>query len=124
MEVSIKRGLLEAMLGFAREQHPHEVVVLLRGGVKRDVLSIDDFLVPPFAVGGPGFAAFPLHMLPIDFSIIGAAHSHPSGALRPSVVDLNHLYSRVMIILAYPYTPKRTAAFNARGERLPIRVEG
>jgi proteasome lid subunit RPN8/RPN11 len=42
-------------------------------------------------------------MLPIDFSIVGTMHSHPSGALRPSTTDLNHFYGKIMIITAYPY---------------------
>jgi len=122
VKVSMGRMLLEAMLGLAREQHPHEVVLLLRGRTKGDTVRVEDFLVPPLAVGGSGFAEFPLHMLPIDFSIVGTAHSHPSGVLRPSVGDLNHFYGRIMILLAHPYTLTKAAAFNARGERLPIEV--
>lgn len=124
MEVSIDKMLLEALLGFAREQHPHEVVLLLRGQVGRSALTVEDFLVPPLAVAGRSFAEFQMHMLPIDFSIIGTAHSHPSGALKPSVSDLNNFYGRIMVLLAYPYTPMRAAAFNGRGERVPIRVIG
>ena len=118
------RMLLEAMLGLAREQHPHEVVLLLRGRTEGDTVRVEDFLVPPLAVGGSGFAEFPLHMLPIDFSIVGTAHSHPSGALKPSIGDLNNFYSRVMVILAPPYDSMRAAAFNARGEQVPLRVLG
>lgn len=120
MEVSIRELLLEAMLDFAREQHPHEIVLLLQGRVEGGVVHVEDFQIPPLAVSGPSFAEFPLHMLPIDFSIIGTAHSHPSGALAPSVGDLNNFYGRVMVILAHPYTPTRAAAFNAHGERIPL----
>jgi len=124
LEVRIKRPLLEAMLDFAREQHPHEVVMLLRGRADRDGISVEDFLVPPLAVAGRRFAEFPIHILPIDFSIVGTAHSHPSGALKPSIGDLYNFYSRVMVILAPPYDSMRAAAFNARGEQVPLRVLG
>ena len=124
VEVSIGKPLLEAILGFAREQHPCEVVLLLRGRFRRNVLAVEDFLVPPLAVAGSSFAEFPMHMLPIDFSIIGTVHSHPSGSLKPSVGDLNNFYGRIMVILAYPYTTMMVAAFNGRGERVPIRVLG
>jgi len=120
MKVYIENQLLESMLGIAREQHPREVVFLLRGSVEREMIQVDDFLIPPMAVHGMSFAEFPLHMLPIDFSIIGTAHSHPSGAQAPSIGDLNHFYSRIMIILAYPYTLKHASSFNARGEKIPL----
>lgn len=122
MELSIGESLLGSMCDFAVEQHPHEIILLLRGKVGREAIAIDDFLVPPMAVSGVRFAEFPLHVLPIDFSIVGTAHSHPSGALSPSVGDLNNFYSRVMMIMAHPYTIANVAAFNARGERISIRV--
>jgi len=124
LEVSIGKPLLEALLGFARERHPNEFVLLLRGRVRRSVLAVEGFLVPPFAVAGGSFAEFPAHMLPIDFSIIGTVHSHPSGAPKPSVGDLNNFYGRIMVILAYPYTAMSVAAFNGQGERIPLRVVG
>jgi len=120
MNVCVDSQLLESMLGIAREQHPREVVFLLRGKVERETIQVDDFLIPPLAVHGISFVEFPLHMLPIDFSIIGTAHSHPSGAQTPSIGDLNHFYSRIMIILAHPYTLKQAASFNARGEKIPL----
>ncbi|MCW3992136.1 MAG: Mov34/MPN/PAD-1 family protein [Candidatus Bathyarchaeota archaeon] len=110
------------MLDLALEQHPYEVVLLLRGRVNRGSILVEDFLVPPLAVAGRSFAEFPLHMLPIDFSIVGTAHSHPSGTLSPSTGDLNNFYGRVMIILASPYTSDRAAAFSSLGERISIKV--
>lgn len=120
MKVYVDHQLLESMLGIAREQHPREVIFLLRGRAERETIHVDDFLFPPMAVHGMSFVEFPLHMLPIDFSIIGTAHSHPSGAQTPSIGDLNHFYSRIMIILAYPYTGMQVASFNARGEKIPL----
>lgn len=122
MKVSICRFLLDAMLDSAHDQHPYEVVLLLRGRVNRGDILVEDFLVPPFAVTGRSFAEFPLRMLPIDFSIVGTAHSHPSGIESPSTGDLNKFYGRVMIILASPYTPDRVAAFSFLGEKISIVV--
>lgn len=112
------------MLDFAIERHPREAVLLLRGRVERGAILVEDFLVPPLAVSGRGFAEFPLRLLPIDFSIVGTAHSHPSGALAPSVGDLNNFYGRVMLIMARPYGRDRVAAFSSHGERMPIRDAG
>ena len=55
-------------------------------------------------------------MLPLDLSIVGVAHSHPSGVLKPSLGDLNNFYGRIMVIMAYPYnSEKDIAAFDREG---------
>ncbi len=124
MRVAIEGDRLRAMLSFARERHPNEMILLLRGETGRDEILIEEFLLPPFGSAGRSFAEFRSHMLPIDFSIVGTAHSHPSGSTRPSTTDLNHFYARVMLIVAYPYTDECVAAFNSRGEALPLRIMG
>jgi proteasome lid subunit RPN8/RPN11 len=64
---------------------------------------VTEVQIPPLATHGSTFSGFPLRRLPIDFSVVGVAHSHPSGALRPSATDLNKFYGRLMLISAYPY---------------------
>lgn len=84
-------------------QHPREGILLLRGITDKDEIRVKEVVIPPFAVHGNGFSNFPLHALPFDMSIVGTAHSHPSGVLQPSIEDLNHFYSRIMVITGYPY---------------------
>jgi len=124
LEVVIDRELLRSMLSFARAKHPNEIVLLLRGEANKGEMIIEEFLLPPFGTGGRGFAEFRPHMLPIDFSIVGTSHSHPSGSARPSPTDLNHFYARVMMIVAYPYTDECVAAYNSKGEALPLKIKG
>jgi proteasome lid subunit RPN8/RPN11 len=124
MRVAIEGDMLRSMLSFARERHPDEMILLLRGEAGRDEILIEEFLFPPFGSAGRSFAEFRSHMLPIDFSIVGTAHSHPSGSARPSTTDLNHFYARVMLIIAHPYTDECVGAFNSRGEALPLRIMG
>ena len=107
MKVEISNSILKQILRLARLNHPKEVVLLLRGQIQKRLILVEDFLFPPLAVSGFGFAEFPVHLLPIDFSIMGTAHSHPSGFQIPSVSDLNHFYSRIMMILPYPYHNKK-----------------
>lgn len=114
--------LLESMLDLAREGHPREVILLLRGKVREGCAELEDFLIPPLTVSGRGFAEFPMHLLPIDFSIIGTAHSHPSESVVPSHEDLKNFYGLVMMILAYPYSPSSSAVYNRRGVRIPLRI--
>lgn len=122
MNVAIPGELLDSLLLFAKMQHPREALLLLRGRVSRDEITLEEHLFPPFASTGRGFAQFRPHMLPIDFSIVGTLHSHPSGSPRPSPTDLNHIYGRIMVIVAYPYTRDRVAAYNKRGEALPLEI--
>ena len=122
MEVLIDRKLLEEMLTFAKERHPNEAVMLLRGSVKREVITITDYLFPPFATTNSISASYPIHMLPIDFSIVGSAHSHPSGSLEQSIQDIHNIYGRISLLMAYPYSLGDVAVYNKQAERLIMRV--
>ena len=122
MKVSISMESLDQLLSFAGEQHPYEVIVLLRGRQERGVIFVEEFLLPPFASVGMNFAQFPVHVLPIDFSVVGTAHSHPTGVTRPSAVDLRNFYSRVMIIVGHPYSRGDVVAYDAKGVQLHLVV--
>lgn len=123
MEVYIKRPVIDSILSYARIFHPREGILLLRGRIKRDKVDVDEVLVPPLSTHGKGFSAFPLHMLPIDFSIIGTAHTHPSGILRPSATDLNNFYGKIMVIAAYPYmSEKNITVIDRTGKTLSYKV--
>jgi proteasome lid subunit RPN8/RPN11 len=112
----LDRSVVDSILTYAQMVHPREGILLLRGHVKPPKTVISEVVIPPRAVHGFGFANFSPHMLPIDRSIIGTAHSHPSGTLQPSVNDLNHYYGRIMIIIAHPYhSHHNIAAFNRKG---------
>lgn len=121
--VSIPRDLLDTIFAGAKQLYPRESFLLLRGKKNKDVITISDLLVAPFSVHGRGFASYPTHMLPIDFSIIGTVHSHPSGNIQPSSVDLNHLFGRILMIVGYPYVNETcVAVYDSNGERLTLNV--
>jgi proteasome lid subunit RPN8/RPN11 len=103
--------------------YPRESILLLRGKVEKHKIIVNDTQIPPLATHGNTFSTFPVHMLPIDFSIMGIAHSHPSGALHPSVIDLNKFYGRIMLITAYPYqSEKDIAIFDREGKKMEFKV--
>jgi len=123
-QVTLPKELLGIILESARRLHPKETIVLLRGRADKNLITVSDVLIPPLATYGKGFSGFPQHMLPMDFSIIGAAHSHPSGNLSPSVEDLNHAMGRVILIAAYPYLREdNVAVYNREGKKLMLRVK-
>jgi len=121
--VLIKRAVVDSILSYAQMFHPREGILLLKGKVDKHRIVVNDTQIPPLATHGNTFSTFPLHTLPIDFSIVGVAHSHPSGALCPSVTDLNKFYGRIMVITAYPYrSEKNLAIFDREGKPLKYEV--
>jgi len=125
MRVVFKKDLIEGLLEYASEVHPEEMIVLLRGERREDHTYVHTVIIPPFSVGGAGFSSFNPYMLPADMSIVGSAHSHPSGVKRPSVQDLLHMYGYILVIIGYPYRdPKRdVAVFNKEGRPLEFDLE-
>ncbi len=121
MKVVIKREALEVLLEAARNAHPREALFLLRGKREKDAIVVEDLVIPPLATHGRGFAEFPLQMLPFDTKLVGSAHSHPSGSLRPSIEDLDACFG-VVLILAYPYVLGSTVAYDPKGRRVEIEI--
>jgi proteasome lid subunit RPN8/RPN11 len=124
LTVSISEELLQTILEGARRLHPRETILLLRGKKTKGVIGISEVVVPPLATYGRGFAHIPVHMLPMDFSLVGTVHSHPSGNLMPSPADLNHFFGIVLLIVGFPYENERSlAAYNRSGERLTLLID-
>ena len=114
-EVLIKREVINSILTYAKIFHPRESILLLRGRKDKNRIILDEVVIPPLSTHGNSFSSFPINMLPIDFSIMGTAHSHPSGVLRPSIEDLNKFYGRLMLITSYPYDSDKDLAVFSRG---------
>jgi proteasome lid subunit RPN8/RPN11 len=121
--VSMSRKLLDAIFEGAKRLYPKETFLLLRGVKSKGAVRVNDLVVPPLAVYGYGFANLPLHMLPMDFSIVGTVHSHPSGNISPSDVDLNHFFGRILMIVGFPFADaQNVAVYDSKGERLPLEI--
>jgi proteasome lid subunit RPN8/RPN11 len=121
--VSTSQELLQAIFEGARRLYPKEAVLLLRGEKKENLIRISELVVPPLATYGRGFVNIRLHMLPMDFSIVGTVHSHPSGSLTPSTTDLNHFFGNILMIVGFPFEDERNVAvYNRSGRKLPLHV--
>jgi len=123
LKVFLRREVVEGLLAAARSLHPREALLLLRGRLREGSIYVEELLIPPFAIHGLGFSSFNPYLLPIDPSIIGVAHSHPSGSPRPSVEDLNARRGYVMVIVSHPYASTRDIhVFSPRGDELEFNV--
>ncbi len=122
-EVVVNKRLLQAILQSAKAVYPRETVLLLRGKAKKETIEVTDFIIPPLASHGRGFSSFPAHMLPIDFSVVGSVHSHPSGVKLPSVEDLNRYFGKIMMIVAYPFKGEdNVAVYSSSGEKIVLKI--
>ncbi|MBI2938576.1 MAG: Mov34/MPN/PAD-1 family protein [Thaumarchaeota archaeon] len=116
--VVIKRDVIDGLLSYCHDFHPREGILLLRGKTKKDEIEVNALMIPPLPVHSETYSSFPAHMLPLDTSILGIAHSHPNGVLRPSLEDLNNYFGRLMIIVGPPYESEANVAlFDREGNR-------
>jgi proteasome lid subunit RPN8/RPN11 len=117
--IRFEKSVVDSILSHALDTYPREAILLLRGKKDRDMLTVDEVVLPPLATHGTGFSGFPSYMLPMDLRVVGISHSHPSGHSQPSVYDLNHFYGRIMVIAAYPFhSYSDIAVFDRDGSKL------
>src|SRR4030042_1611459 len=121
--VQLPADLLDAIYAGAKQLYPRESFLILRGKKRKGIIYVSDLVLAPFAVHGEGFANFNPYMLSGDFSLVGTVHSHPSGDIRPSHVDLNHFFGRILMIVGYPYKGKTCiAVYDSNGDKLPLEI--
>jgi proteasome lid subunit RPN8/RPN11 len=117
---AIKKRTLRMILEASKSSYPEEFGAFLRAekGVIRELILL------PGTVSGQRHASFKLYMLPIDFSIVGTVHSHPSGACFPSEADLQlfRKYGWVHIIACMPYDRNSWVAFDMTGKEKELEV--
>ena len=117
----IKRKCLNLILECAKSNYPNEFGGLLRVDVSSK-RTIEEVVILPGTISGDSHAIFKLHMLPIDFSIVGTVHSHPSPNTQPSKADLSLFdkYGKIHIIVGKPFNEFSWKAYNHTGNEINI----
>jgi len=119
----IKKRTLDFILESAKSTFPNEFGGFLRvDQYKKD--TINEIVIIPGTISGDSHAIFKFHMLPIDFSIVGTVHSHPSISFYPSDADifLFRKYGKIHMIVAYPFTYNSWKAYDFNGNEIEIKV--
>jgi proteasome lid subunit RPN8/RPN11 len=119
----IARDLLQALLESGRamdeEGDGREFVAVLReeDGVIRE------FLFLPFT-STERSASLRYDLMPLDTHVAGSAHSHPSGALRPSDADLRFFpaLGRYHLIIGPPFSETSWRCFTSDGQPYNLEV--
>lgn len=116
----IKKRVLRMILEASKSQYPEEFGALMRAekGVIKELVLL------PGTVSGHRHAIFQFHNLPIDFTIVGTVHSHPSGVCYPSGADLQlfQKYGWVHIIVCSPFDRSSWACFDGSGQPRELEV--
>jgi len=127
--LGIAAPALDLVLGAAADSHPNEYMGLLRGepasevGLAREGVVITEVLVVPATETNPVSATVKTSLVPNDFRVVGSAHSHPNGVLRPSDADLSTFTrGKVHVIVGAPYREHDWRAFDREGYRTDLRV--
>lgn len=117
----IKKDALDFILGVSGEVYPNEFGAMLRA--EKDIIT--EVLIIPGTTFGDSFTSTPMDMIPIDSSIIGSVHSHPSRSFSPSDEDVNFFghTGKIHLIARYPYRDiNDVAAYDFKGGRVPLSV--
>jgi proteasome lid subunit RPN8/RPN11 len=120
----IKRECLDLIFECAKSNYPNEFGGLLRVDDKKKD-TITELVILPGTVSGDAHAIFQMHMRPIDFSIVGTVHSHPSPFARPSDADLQLFskYGKIHIISATPFNENSWRSFDYEGNEILVQIE-
>lgn len=121
--VQIPLDILDTIYSGAKQLYPRESFLLLRGKKSKGIIKITDLVLAPFAVHGEGNAHFNPYLFSGDFSLVGTVHSHPSGNISPSHVDMNYFFGRILMIVGYPFEGRNCiAAYDSNADKLPVEI--
>lgn len=106
----------------SKDSYPREFGALLRA---EDNVIYEIALVPG-TIQSDRYTLFYMYSKPIDFSLVGSVHSHPSGITKPSDEDLRmfSLTGKIHIIVGYPYNLKDYSAYDRSGNKVPLEIIG
>ncbi|HVP99884.1 MAG TPA: Mov34/MPN/PAD-1 family protein [Candidatus Thermoplasmatota archaeon] len=120
----IERRCLNLILESSKSNFPNEFGALLRVD-KIAKTTITEVVLLPGTISGDSHAIFKLYMLPIDYSIVGTVHSHPSSISRPSEADLDLFshFGRIHLIVGVSSLGGTSwRAYDYKGNEVQVQV--
>lgn len=122
----IKRSVLQMVAEAAKDAHPNEFGGILRA---KDDTIVELLLSPggPGAMGGSSHIFMYTEKLPMDASLVGTVHTHPSPEAFPSYADRQFFssFGHIHIIMAAPYDPDSSwRAYDQTGADRELEIVG
>ena len=119
---AIEREVIDLILAVSKDSYPNEFAGVLR--CEKGVIT--EIMLVPGTVSGGRSALLRLHMLPIDYTVVGTVHSHPGRSFNPSEGDLRlfRKYGYVHIITRVPYDKDSWKAWDLDGNPYDLEVLG
>jgi proteasome lid subunit RPN8/RPN11 len=119
----ITKQCLSMICESAKSTYPNEFAGFLRVDDEKKHIITEVVLIPG-TISGSHHALYKMHMIPVDFNIIGTVHSHPSGSFHPSEADLQLFqhFGKVHIIAAEPYSFESWKGYDGKGDLRSIRI--
>ena len=119
-EIKIKKELLHGLFGLCKNQHPREILGLLRiiNGIAIE------YILPPGTITSNTSGLYSRSRMGFDSTLKGSIHSHPSGNPNPSLTDINNIFKtkKFNLIIAYPYNLRSIKCFNNKGREIEFRI--
>jgi len=115
---TVKKTLLEDLMDASKKYYPDEFMCFLSGDKKKK--NVDEIVLLP-NTSGRDFASIQESVIPIDPSIIGSVHSHPTGQARPSQAD-KKLFERYGLNLIISISEKKIAFFDSSGSATEVNI--
>ncbi|KYK21639.1 hypothetical protein AYK25_07960 [Thermoplasmatales archaeon SM1-50] len=120
----ITKRCLDLIFESSKSNFPQEFGALLRvDRVNKN--TIVEVVLLPGTISGDSHAIFHLHMLPVDYSVVGTVHSHPSAIALPSKADLDLFshFGRIHIIVGVsPFGGVTWKAYDYKGQEVLLQV--
>lgn len=119
----IEKNCLDLILECSKDNYPKEFGGLLKVDADAEH-TISEIILLPGTISGGSHAIFKMHMRPIDFTLVGTVHSHPSPSNNPSQRDLELFskYGKIHIITAHPFNSSSWKGYNYNGSSVEIEV--
>ena len=120
-EIVINADLIHGIMAICRDNHPKEVLGLLR--VDKGIIT--EFILPPGAITTEKSGVYNRRRLALDPSLEGTVHSHPNGNPNPSPIDLKGIFKtgRFHIIVGFPYDNLNCVkCFDQKGKLLNLQI--
>ncbi len=116
----MRKKVLRLIMESSKSSYPNEFGAFLRA--KHHIIY--EIVLLPGTISGGSAVIYNLLAKPIDFTIVGSVHSHPSGFPIPSGADME-MFARtgdIHIIVAYPFTMESWKAYNRNSEEIEVKI--